>query len=160
MGFNTDCGGVALTADIKVSNKATTWNTRLSQIGRTDVELIIVSFSLGDMDYIEKILSKRPTGRNITLICNTNYYRNAQILKNHLPEMRVFVQPKAHAKLVLYEPETVWISSENIGHKVKSFDATVGIKNRQVYDHYHSQVESLLRSRDTFEIEEENRYGE
>ena len=159
MGFNTDCGGVALTADIKVSNKATTWNTRLSQIGRTDVEIIIVSFSLGDMDYIEKILSKRPNGRNITLICSTNYYRNAQILKKHLPEMRVFVHPKAHAKLVLYAPETVWISSENIGHKVKSFDATVGIKDRRVYDHYHSQVESLLRSRDTIEIKEDESYA-
>lgn len=159
MGFNTDCGGVALTADIKVSNKATTWNTRLSQIGRTDAELIIVSFSLGDMEYIERILSKRPTGRNITLICHTSYYRNARILKKHLPEMRVFVHPKAHAKLVLYDPETVWISSENIGHKVKSFDATVGIKNRQVYEHYHSQVESLLRSRDTIEIKEEESYA-
>ena len=159
MGFNTDCGGIALTAEIKVSNKSTTWNTRLSQIGRTDAELIIVTFSLGDMEYIEKILSKRPNGRNITLICNTNYYRNAQKLKNHLPEMRVFVHPKAHAKLVLYEPETVWISSENIGHKLKSFDATVGIKNQLVYDHYRTQIESLLRSREAFEIEEEQSYA-
>jgi len=155
MGFNTDSGGVALTADIKVSNKATTWNTRLSQIGRTDAELIIVSFSLGDLAYTEKVLSKRPNGRNITLICNTGYYRNARILKKHLPEMRVFLHPKAHAKLVLYAPGTVWISSENIGHKAKSFDATVGIKNQVVYDHYRSQVESLLRSRDLIEIKED-----
>lgn len=54
MAFKTDCGGIALTIDAKLSNKATTWNTRLSQIGRHDHEVILVTFSLCDFDYISK----------------------------------------------------------------------------------------------------------
>lgn len=60
----------------------------------------------------------------------------------------------AHAKLALIGPETVWLSSENLGKKKNTFDASIGIHSKEAYDHYHVQIESLLRSRDTTEIKE------
>ena len=59
MAFKTDCGGIALMVDAKLSYKATTWHTRLNQIGKHDNEVIIVTYSLCHFDYISKILSKR-----------------------------------------------------------------------------------------------------
>ena len=159
MSLKTDCEGIALTADIKLSNYATTWNTRLKDLGRTDCRIIIVTFSLADVNYIHSVLSRRKNGDNITLICNTSYYPNAQALKNLLPGMRVFVSTKAHAKLVLAEPDIVWVSSENIGHMPKSFDATIEIQNQDVYDHYKRQVDNLLRCRSTIMLEEDEYYA-
>lgn len=155
MPFKTDTGGLALTADVKLSNKSTTWNTRLQHIGENDCLVTIVSFSLADVEYISRILSRRKTGRNLRLICNTRACVNAVRLKKEFPEMRVYLHPMAHAKLVLIEPEMVWVSSENIGHKLKSFDATIGIMGKEAYDHYAEQIDSLLRSSNTIEITEE-----
>jgi len=157
MAFKTDCGGTALTANIKVSNKATTWNTRLSQIGRHDKAVTIVTFSLCDFEYISKIVSKRKNGAGITIVCNSKYEPNAWLLKRAFPELKMYVSPYAHAKLALIEPEIVWVSSENLGHKSSTFDASVGIHDEEAYKHYYSQIERLLRSRDTKEITEVNK---
>ena len=154
MAFKTDCGGTAMTVDVKLSNKATTWNTRLSQIGRHNHEIIIVTFSLFDFEYISKIVSKRERGMGITIICNSKYEANAYCLKREFPDLKIYVSPYAHAKLALIEPETVWLSSENLGRKKNTFDASIGIHSREAYGHYHAQIESLLRSRDTREIKE------
>lgn len=152
MAFKTDCGGVAMTIEAKLSKAGTTWNTRLSQIGRHDHEVLIVTFSLCDLDYIAKIVSKRENGRGITIVCNSKYEVNAHRLKREFPELKIYINPNSHAKLALIAPDTVWLSSENIGHKSKTYDASIGIHSKEAYDHYLSQIESLLRSRNTQEI--------
>ena len=154
MAFKTDCGGKALTVDCKLSKKGTTWNTRLSQIGRNDHEITIVTYSLCNLKYISQIVGKRERGAGITIICNSKYEYNGLILKRQFPELKVYANPNAHAKLVLIAPETVWLSSENFGHNSDTFDATIGIHNTEAYDHYYAQVQSLLRSTHTKEIKE------
>ena len=81
MAFKTDCGGVAMTADIKLSKGATTWNTRLSQISRHDHLVTLVTFSLCDFTYISKLVSKREAGAGIRIICGDKYEWNAIQLK-------------------------------------------------------------------------------
>ena len=154
MAFKTDCGGIAMTANIKLSNAATTWNTRLSQIGRHDHLVTLVSFSLCDFTYLSKIISKRDAGTGIRIICGDKYEWNAIQLKRLFPDLKIYISPHAHAKLALIEPSTVWVSSENLGHVRDSFDASIGIHSEEAYNHYLAQIESLLRSRDTREIEE------
>ena len=68
--------------------------------------------------------------------------------------MKIHVNPVANVKLGLIGPETVWLSSENLGKKKNTVDASIGIHSKEAYDHYHAQIESLLRSRDTREIKE------
>jgi len=143
-----------MTTSVKLSNKGTTWNTRLQHIGKHDNEVIIVTFSLCNFEYISKLVSKRERGAGITIICNSKYEMNAYLLKKEFPDLKIYVNPYAHAKLALIGPETVWLSSENLGRKQNTFDASIGIQSPEAYDHYHSQIESLLRSRDTNEIKE------
>jgi hypothetical protein len=154
MSFRTDSGGMALEAEIKLSNKATTWNTRLDHISRHDRAVTLVTFSLCDYDYICRIVSKRERGAGITIICNSKYESNAYLIKRAFPDLKIYVNPYAHAKLALVEPGTVWLSSENLGKKKNTFDASIGIHSEEAYNHYYSQVQSLLRSRDTKEITE------
>ena len=154
MAFKTDCGGIAMTADIKLSQKGTTWNTRLSQIGRHDRLVTLCTFSTGDIDYLTKILSKRDFGSGIRIIGNEKNEWKMRRLKNLFPAAQFFVSPNAHAKLALVEPNIVWVSSENLGRTRDVFDASIGIHSEEAYQHYLSQVESLLRSRDTREIKE------
>lgn len=150
--FETDCGGVALNADIKISGSATTWNTRLSQIGGNDKEIIIVTYTLNDYEYISKILSKRYKGIGITILCNSKFLMNAYHIKNCFPEVKMFANPNIHAKMVLVEPNTVWISSENLGHVKSSYDATVGIHNVDAYKHFYDQVHDIINRKETVVI--------
>jgi len=154
MAFKTDCGGVAMTADIKLSKRATTWNTRLSQIGRHDNEVVLCTFSLCDFDYISKIVGKRFRGSGITIICNTKYLPNAYSIKKAFPYVKLYVHPHAHAKMALVYPDTVWLSSENLGHKKDTYDATIGIHNEEAYKHFRGQVQHLIESKDTYESKE------
>lgn len=147
--FETDRGGVTLKADIKISDGATTWNTRLSQIGRNNNEIIIVTYTLNDYEYINKILSKRYKGIGITILCNSKFLMNAYHIKNCFPEVKMYANPNVHAKMVLIEPNTVWISSENLGHVKNSYDATVGIHNADAYKHFYSQVSDIINRRET-----------
>lgn len=155
MAFKTDCGGVAMTAEIKLSKAGTTWNTRLSQIGRNDSLVTLCTFSAGDIDYLVKILSKRPFGAGIRIIGNEKCKWKMVRLKQMFPEAQFFVSTNAHAKMALIAPDTVWVSSENLGRIRGAFDASIGIHNEEAYQHYLAQVESLLRSRTTIEIMEE-----
>ena len=150
MAFKTDCGGVAMTAEVKLSKASTTWNTRLSQIHRMEGDIYICTFSLCNREYISKILNRR--SKDVTIICNSRYEANARQLKQDFPETRFFVNPNAHAKLVLIGPKTVWLSSENLGRKKETFDASIGIHSEEAYQHYLAQVQKLLRSRNTIEI--------
>lgn len=152
MMFRTDCGGAALKADIKISAGASTWNTRLSQIGKTNNDIIIVTYTLNDYEYIKKIISKRYQGMGITILCNSKFLANAYHIKSCFPEIKMFANPNVHAKMVLLEPRTVWVSSENLGYKKKSFDATVGISNIDAYKHFYAQVKEIINCADTVEI--------
>ena len=154
MSLKSDCGGTALVADIKLSKAGTTWNTRLSQIGRLDGLVTLCTFSAGDIDYLSKILSKRTRGSGIRIIGNEKCEWKMVRLKYLFPDAQFFVSPYAHAKLALVEPATVWVSSENLGRTRDVFDASIGIHSEEAYQHYLSQVESLLRRRDTREIKE------
>ena len=154
MAFKSDCSGLALTADIKLSNAGTTWNTRLDPIDKHDRLVTLVTYSLCDFPHLSRIASKRPDGAGIRIICNNRYELNAIRLKRQFPALQIYVSPHAHAKLTLIAPDTVWVSSENLGHKKKSFDASIGIESEEAYQHYLTQVESLLRSGVTKEIKE------
>jgi len=158
MGFKTDCGGLALKAEIKLSNAASTWNTRLSQIGRTDDEIIIVTYSLCSVEYIANILSKREGGKGITIICNSKYEHIVSALKQRYPQAHFYVNPHAHAKLALISPSSVWLSSENFGRIKDTFDASVGIHSKDAYNYFFTQVQELLNSTESIEIKEAHNY--
>lgn len=131
MAFSDDSGGFAFTCDdAKMSICSSTWNTRLSQIGRATGPIFVMTGLLPDTAYISQILSKRP--RNIFIIANDVSQASAEFLKRSFPEVRIVLHPKNNAKVVLVAPDTVWISSSDFG-KSDQIESAVGMHSEALY---------------------------
>ncbi len=145
--FETDNGGVAVSimdAKILTSETASTWNTRLSQIGTTnlkDKRVIICTYSLPDLEYSKQIFDKR--SKNVMLIVNEKFSDKAEELRKLYPDLEIYLRADVHAKIVLVEPRTVWLSSANFG-KSNWFEQTIGIHSEEVYNFYLEQINIYL----------------
>lgn len=61
MAFFDDAGGFAFASDDgKLSIVASTWNTKLSQLARVSCPLLVMTRLLPNLDYIGRIVGKRP----------------------------------------------------------------------------------------------------
>jgi len=137
--FKTDPGGLATKASIKVSSRASTWNTRLSQLLIGNKDIIICTFSLPKTDeYLGRLLQKRSNG--VTIIANSKFGKQARMLKAQYPNLRIFLSPTVHAKLALVSPNIVWMSSENFVHS-RNFENTIGIHSVPVYKYLIQQLQ-------------------
>lgn len=131
MAFKDDNGGFAFSCeDAKLSICASTWNTRLSQLARIEGPVYIMTAALHDLEYIAKIISKRP--RNIYIIANTRALPEAQQLKAQFPMLQIALHPETNAKVVLVAPETVWVSSADFG-KTDQIESAIGLHSPLVY---------------------------
>ena len=135
--FKTDNGGLALKInDAKISLcSASTWNTRLSQIGNIKLErkIIICTYSLPNIEYMRKIFDKR--SENMYLIAHEKFKTKADIIHSLYPNIKICLRPNVHAKYVLIEPETVWLSSANFGSS-GWLENTIGIHSKEAYEYY------------------------
>lgn len=132
MAFSDDGGGFAFSCnDAKFSVCASTWNTRLSQLGKIHGSLCIMTHHLPNPEYISRIISKRP--QNIFIIANEDSRENALLIKNQFPSVRVALHPKMNAKVVLMAPETVWISSSDFG-ETKLIESAIGLHSATVHN--------------------------
>ncbi|PKG37004.1 hypothetical protein [Psychromonas sp. Urea-02u-13] len=132
MTFRDDNGGFAFACnDAKFSVCVSTWNTRLSQLGKMDGCLRIMTHHLPNLDYIAKIINKRPI--DIFIIANEDARDNAQMLKNKFPNVHIALHPNMNAKVVLIAPETVWVSSSDFG-KTKMLESTIGLHSKMAHD--------------------------
>lgn len=144
MGFKTDCGGLALKipdAKITTSQTASTWNTRLSQIGHVPGRIIICTYSLPNIEYLRRIFDKRSD--NILIIAHEKFQAKAAELKREYPGLQIVLKPDVHAKFVLIEPETVWLSSANFGSS-GWFEQTIGLHSEAAYRFMLDQVEQYV----------------
>lgn len=151
MPFKTDAGGIALKindAKLTTSKTASTWNTRLSQIAYAPGEIIICTYSLPDMDYLKSIFDKRSSG--ITIIAHEKFRSKSEKLKAMYPALNIVLRPDVHAKFVLIEPKTVWLSSANFG-KSSWFEQTIGLHSKEAYDFMLEQVQHYISSDATAE---------
>ena len=131
MAFSDDHGGFAFAcADAKMSLRASTWSTALSQIGRLDGHIYIMTGLLPDTEYISQIIGKRP--RDIFIIANTLAQANAELLKHSFPNIRIVLHPKNNAKIALISPKTVWVSSADFG-KSEQIESAVGMHSEILY---------------------------
>lgn len=145
--FKTDNGGKAVKiedAKIVTSENASTWNTRLSQIGTANLKnnrVIICTYSLPDLEYSKQVFDKR--SKNVMLIVNEKFRDRAKALENIYPDLEIHLKHDVHAKMVLVEPQTVWLSSANFG-KSDWFEHTIGIHSEEVYKFYLEQINRYL----------------
>lgn len=131
MAFSDDNGGFAFACDdAKMSICASTWNTRLSQIGRVTGPIFVMTGLLPDTAYISQIIGKRPS--DIFIIANSAAQASAQSLKRSFPNIRIVLHPKNNAKVVLVAPDTVWVSSSDFG-KSDQIESAVGLHSEALY---------------------------
>lgn len=132
MAFSDDGGGFAFSCnDAKFSVCASTWSTRLSQLAKIQGNVYIMTNNLPNPEYIASIISKRP--HNIFIIANEAANHNARIIKSQFPQVRIALHQKLNAKVVLVEPETVWVSSSDFGHTAL-IESAIGLHSAEVYN--------------------------
>jgi hypothetical protein len=142
--FRTDGGGLALRIDdakLSTTHSASTWSSRLSQIGKSNGKVIICTYSLPNMDYLRKIFDKRTS--KITLIAHEKFSERAGQLKKLYPDLQVVLKQDVHAKFVLIEPDIVWLSSANFGSS-GWFEQTIGLHSKEAYDYMLKQVNEYM----------------
>lgn len=131
MAFVDDNGGFAFSCnDAKMSMCASTWSTRLSQLGRVVGPVYVMTKTLPDLDYIAGIIGKRPS--DIFIIANSCALREAQQLKVRFPMVRIAHHPETNVKVVLVAPKTVWVSSEDFG-RTDQLQSGVGLHSALVF---------------------------
>ncbi|WP_205393392.1 hypothetical protein [Xanthomonas hydrangeae] len=131
MSFTDDHGGFSFSCtDAKFSIDASTWSTKLSQLGKIAGPVYIMTAALPDADYISGILSKRPS--DIYIIASTDAEVNALKIKATFPQIRIALHPKTNAKLALISPNTAWISSADFG-KSKMIESSIGLHSHEVF---------------------------
>lgn len=139
MTFSTDHGGVAFSCDdAKLSIGASTWNTKLSQLGSMRGKVYIVTAGLVDLNYLSRIIGKRPS--DIFIVAHSDARVEAEALKALFPNVSVALHPRNNAKVVLIAPSTVWISSADFG-KSESFEAGIGLHSTVAFT---SMVENVF----------------
>jgi len=145
MSLSTDCGGLAINADIKLSTQTSTWKARLATLLRGDTEITICTFSLPKRtDYLAGLFRIRAKG--VTIVANQKFEHEAVALKSIYPELRIILSPNVHAKMALASPDKVWLSSENLV-KGSSFEGTVGIHSKAVYTFLMAELQkNVLQS--------------
>ncbi|WP_322003847.1 hypothetical protein [Paraburkholderia tropica] len=134
MAFTFDSGGIPFKCDdAKMSLGASTWNTRLSQIGRSNAPVHIMTRNLVDTDYIARILQKRQ--ENIFILANTSSRAEALTLKQMFPYVELRLHPDNNANMVLVGAQTVWMTSNDFGKTPKSqIDSAVGLHSATAYE--------------------------
>ena len=136
MGWKDDVHGKLLkSGEIKLYfNGGHTWRTKLSQLAKQKGKVVrIVTYSLPDMKSIDGILEKRPS--DIFLICNEKFIKDAQRIKIKFPKIRIATYAKVHSKVVLIEPDTVYVSSANFGNS-GWHETSIGIRSKTAHDEY------------------------
>ena len=142
MGFKNDCGGFVFDcSDIKISLDSSTWSTRLSQLAKIKGTVWISTRSIENTEYVSTIIGKRP--QNINILAHVSAQANAEKLKKKFPNISIALHKNINAKIVLIEPDTVWISSGDFGCTTQ-IESTIGLHSKIAYDKYlELQVKKL-----------------
>lgn len=154
MAFKTDSGGMAFKcdkielvtpdgeltfkcSDAKLSAGASTWATRISQLGKQTGFVRIITYSLPDMKYVQTQISRRPY--DIHIIAHQQFLDRAKRLQSIFPRIEIRTHEEVHSKVLLIEPHTLWLSSANFGRS-GWHESTIGIHSKEAHDYYVNKM--------------------
>ena len=145
MSFKTDNGGEAIRInDAKLFfGDSSTWATRLSQLAKVNGSVYISTFSLPDLPYAQKILEKRP--HDILIVAHSMFHAKALAIKDAFPDIRIALRDNIHAKFVLAEPKTVWLSSANFGRS-GWIEHGIGMHSPEAFEFYRKAFNNIFTS--------------
>lgn len=93
--------------------------------------MYVMTRMLPNLDYIGRILSKRP--REIYIIASTEAEADASRLKALFPEIRIVLHDNVNAKIVLVAPNIIWLGSSDFGES-KDIESAVGLHSDLVFN--------------------------
>lgn len=144
MGWKDDKHGKIIKAsEVKLYLSSHTYAMKLSQLYKQEDIVRIASYSLPDIEYIKRQLGRRPN--RIYLLCNSKFENLAKQVKETFPDIRVAIKRTCHLKLLLIEPDTVYLGSENFGDSHWD-EVGVGIRAVAAHDWYLEEYERLWNS--------------
>ena len=131
MSFPVDDFGMNIRAEVKAYNFGFSTAKNLASVIRANDKVTVVSFALPTHACF------RPNGlgicpQNVTIIANNRYADQALKLKQAYPDLRIFLDPRVHAKMTLASSGKVWLGSANMAMS-NSLDSTIGIESPAVY---------------------------
>lgn len=140
MKLYTDNFGMTAKVNAKLYNMEFSTLKNLAAILKNeDSEIIIVTFSLpGNPDFLCDIFDIRSQG--VTIVANTKYAEPARTLKERWPDIRIYLDPNVHAKMVMADPDRVWVGSGNLG-MTRSAEGTVGLEGRAAFGYFMDELE-------------------
>lgn len=110
-----------------------TWAMKLSQLHRQSSYVRIITYSLPNMEYVKDLFHKRPF--DISIICHSKFRDRAKELKKLFPQVNVAVKGDVHSKILLIEPETIYVTSANFG-KSNWHETCLGARSKVAHDEY------------------------
>ena len=138
MSFPVDDFGMNIKAEVKAFNFGFSPAKNLASVIRANDRVTVVSFALPTHAcFRPNGLGIRP--QNVTIIANSQYADQALELKRSYPELRIFLDPRVHAKMTLASSGKVWLGSANMTMS-NSLDSTIGIDSPVVYAYYMDQI--------------------
>lgn len=143
MAWNDDGHGMVIkAAEVKLFIPSHSWGMKLSQLPRQAGRVRILTYSLPDQNYVSQQFSRRPT--NIAILCHAKFRDRAIALKADFPEIDVALSETIHAKLLLIEPGTIYVTSANFGESNWS-EIGVGIRSVPGHQWYAEMFDDLWK---------------
>ncbi len=124
MSYSIYAYGMNTVAEVKAYNLDFSTTLFLSSLLRQPGDVVICTYSLPAVNAIY------PAGLNIrtegvTIIAHTNYLEQAKALKQRYPALRIYLNNRAHAKMILTH-DRLWVGSANLT-KCHSMEGTLAI---------------------------------
>lgn len=141
MSWRDDGHGLVVKAtEVKLFMPSHSWGMKLSQLPKQAGRVRILTYSLPDRSYVAEQLGRRPS--NIALICHEKFRDRAVAIKREFPGIEIAVSDCLHAKLLLIEPATVYVTSANFGESDWT-EVGVGVRSKPGHDWYAEMFDRL-----------------
>lgn len=138
MGWNNDMHGLVFkSSELKLYAPSHTYGMKISQIWRQEGVMRIMTYSLPSVKYVHEQLGRRPW--DIQVICHSQFLPKAQAIKNKFPGIHIKTLNNVHSKVILIEPKTLYIGSENFGHS-GWIETCIGVRSKEAHDWFIEHV--------------------
>jgi hypothetical protein len=138
MGWENDIHGLLFkSSELKLYAPSHSYGMKISQIWRQTGVMRIMTYSLPSVDYVHKQIGRRPY--DIWVLCHEKFRSRAQAIKNKFPGISICTLDNIHSKVILIEPKTLYIGSENFGHS-GWIETCIGVRSAQAHDWFFDNV--------------------
>lgn len=138
MSWNNDQHGLVFkSSEIKLYAPSHSYAMKISQIWRQKGMMRIMTYSLPSIAYVHEQLGRRPYG--IQIICHEKFHDRAVGIKNKFHEIAIRTSPTMHSKVILIEPKTIYIGSENFGSSGWT-ETCIGVRSGDAHDWFIDHV--------------------